>query len=98
MDEIEELECEGGAREMPGSREPSDTKELDAAVARLYTIPVAKAISNPHCMCSRNIKEREVDGRRGDRAWVVDVVAELIGQSQVEESSVNEEVIVPLLW
>ena len=98
MDKIKELECEGSARARPGSGKPSDTKELDATVARLYTVVVAKAISNPHCMRSRNIEEREGNGRRRKDAWIAGVVAKLIGQPQVVQSLVNEEVTVPPLW
>ena len=98
MDEIEELECEGGTRARPGSRKPSGTKELDAAVARLCAMIVTKAVSDPHRMRPRNVKEREADGRGGERAWIADAVAELIGQTQVEQGSINEEVTVPLLW
>jgi len=97
MDIIEEPEREGGARAIPGSWKPSGTKELNATVARLFTVVVAKAVSDPHSMRSGDIKEREVKGRGGEGAWVVNVVTELIRQPQVKQSSVNEEIAIPLL-
>lgn len=67
MDEIKEPECEDSARARPGSWKPSDTEELNVMVARLYTVLVAKAVSDLHWMCSGNIKECEADGCRGQR-------------------------------
>ena len=65
--ESKQINTHPGCPRMPGSRKPSNTKELNTAVARLHTILVTKAVSKPHFMRSRNVNEREANGRGGER-------------------------------
>ena len=50
MEEIEKAESKDGAGARPGGRKPRNTKQLRAAVARLYIVWVAKAVGDSYGM------------------------------------------------
>ena len=79
MGKVEEAKSESGTRAVPRGRKPLGTEKLDATIARLYAVVVTKTVGNPDGMDTRNVEEYEADWTGRERAWVVDVMAELVG-------------------
>lgn len=74
--EVKQAECEGGARSLPGSREPSGAEQLDTWW-NPQTFRHAFAVGHVDSMDTSDIKDREGDGRGGYSAGTSKAVAEV---------------------
>ena len=79
MGKVKEAKSESGTRAVPRGRKPPGTEKLDTTIARLYAVVVTKTVGNPDGMDTRDVEEYEVDWKGRERAWVANVVAELVG-------------------
>ena len=92
---MEKTEGEGGAGASPRGQKPTGIKKLSTAIAA--AVAFAETICHPDNVHTGDVKEHEIDRVGGERAWVANGVAELVGKTQGGESCFREEVAVPLL-
>ena len=76
MDKVEETEREGGARSMPGGREPPSAEQLDTR-GDVGAIRFAFAVGHVDSLDTSNVEYRKRDGGGGHGASAFVVVTEM---------------------